>query len=90
MDMLLSTGEQVTIALLCLALQEIGCAARSYTGAQVHILTDSSHSKARIMDRLQDIAPPTAIADAADAITHLESGRTRGKISVTVDTGERG
>ena len=43
-------GEQVTIALLCLALQEIGCDARSYTGAQVHILTDSAHSKARIMD----------------------------------------
>ena len=50
MDVLVSTGEQVTIALLCLALQEIGCDARSYTGAQVHILTDSSHSKARIMD----------------------------------------
>ncbi len=50
MDVLVSTGEQVTIALLCLALQEIGCAARSYTGAQVHILTDSAHSKARIKD----------------------------------------
>ena len=50
MDVLVSTGEQVTIALLCLALQDIGCDARSYTGAQVHILTDSAHSKARIMD----------------------------------------
>jgi aspartate kinase len=50
MDVLVSTGEQVTIALLCLALQEIGCDARSYTGAQVHILTDSAHSKARIKD----------------------------------------
>ncbi|MGD1983604.1 MAG: aspartate kinase [Chromatiaceae bacterium] len=50
MDVLVSTGEQVTIALLCLALQEIGCDARSYTGAQVHILTDSAHCKARIMD----------------------------------------
>ena len=50
MDVLVSTGEQVTIALLCLALHEIGCAARSYTGAQVHILTDSAHSKARIKD----------------------------------------
>ena len=50
MDVLVSTGEQVTIALLCMALQEIGCDARSYTGAQVHILTDSAHSKARIMD----------------------------------------
>ncbi|MGB5649953.1 MAG: aspartate kinase, partial [Sedimenticolaceae bacterium] len=50
MDVLVSTGEQVTIALLCLALHDIGCDARSYTGAQVHILTDSAHSKARIMD----------------------------------------
>jgi aspartate kinase len=50
MDVLVSTGEQVTIALLCMALQKIGCDARSYTGAQVHILTDSAHSKARIMD----------------------------------------
>jgi len=50
MDVLVSTGEQVTIALLCMALHEIGCAARSYTGGQVHIRTDSAHSKARIMD----------------------------------------
>lgn len=50
MDVLVSTGEQVTIALLCMALQAVGCDARSYTGAQVHILTDSAHSKARIMD----------------------------------------
>ena len=40
MDMLLSTGEQTTIALLSMALQAIGCPARSYTGGQVRILTD--------------------------------------------------
>ena len=50
MDVLVSTGEQVTIALLSLALQALGCEARSYTGPQVHILTDSAHSKARIQD----------------------------------------
>ena len=48
MDMLLSTGEQTTIALLSMALQEIGCPARSYTGGQVRILTDDTHMKARI------------------------------------------
>ena len=48
MDVLVSTGEQVTIALLCMALQKIGCEARSYTGSQVRILTDSMHTKARI------------------------------------------
>ena len=50
LDVLLSTGEQVTIALLTMALQELGCAARSYTGAQVHIRTDSAFNKARILE----------------------------------------
>jgi len=49
-DVLVSTGEQVTIALLCIALEEMGAAARSYTGGQVRILTDDSHNKARILD----------------------------------------
>lgn len=49
-DVLVSTGEQVTIALLGMALKERGCDARSYTGSQVHILTDSAHTKARILD----------------------------------------
>ncbi len=48
LDVIVSTGEQVTIGLLALALQEIGCDARSYTGSQVKILTDDSHGKARI------------------------------------------
>ena len=49
-DVLLSTGEQVTIALLSMALSQIGVEAKSYTGSQVHILTDSAHNKARILD----------------------------------------
>lgn len=48
LDVLVSTGEQVTIALLAIALHEEGCAARSYTGGQIRILTDSAHTKARI------------------------------------------
>lgn len=48
LDVLVSTGEQVTIALLAMALEELGCAARSYTGSQIRILTDSAHTKARI------------------------------------------
>ena len=50
LDVLVSTGEQVTIALLCMALEKRGVSARSYTGAQVKILTDSAFSKARIQD----------------------------------------
>ncbi|MBN4080344.1 aspartate kinase [Beggiatoa alba] len=49
-DVLVSTGEQVTIALLTMALHVRGIDARSYTGAQVKILTDGSHTKARIME----------------------------------------
>lgn len=50
MDVLVSTGEQVTTALLCMALAEFGQEARSYTGAQAGIHTDNSYSKARITD----------------------------------------
>ncbi len=50
MDVLVSTGEQVTIALLCMALKAVGQDARSYTGSQVRILTDDSHTKARIQE----------------------------------------
>ena len=50
MDVLVSTGEQVTIALLCIALEATGVSARSYTGGQVRILTDEAHGKARIKE----------------------------------------
>jgi aspartate kinase len=50
MDVLIATGEQVTIALLAMALERIGCPARSYTGYQVHIRTDNVYGKARILE----------------------------------------
>lgn len=50
LDMLLSTGEQVSVALLAMALHELGQSAISFTGAQVGIITDSSHTKAKIID----------------------------------------
>ncbi|PZO40419.1 MAG: aspartate kinase [Shackletoniella antarctica] len=57
MDMLLSTGEQITIALLTMALQALGQEAISLTGAQVGIVTEAEHTRARILkiktDRLQ-------------------------------------
>ncbi len=48
MDLLLSSGERVTSALLALSLQELGYPAQAFTGRQVGIITDSSHTKARI------------------------------------------
>jgi len=50
LDVLLSTGEQVSIALLAMALQKRGCAAISFTGAQLNILTDNKYNKARIQN----------------------------------------
>ena len=48
MDMLLSTGEQVSVALMAMAINALGCKAVSLTGAQIGIRTDSTHTKARI------------------------------------------
>src|SRR5438477_603903 len=48
MDMLLSTGEQISIALMAMAIQNLGHPAISFTGAQIGIVTDSFHTKARI------------------------------------------
>jgi aspartate kinase len=50
LDVLVSTGEQVTIALLCMALHKRGCEATSFTGGQVRILTDTAHTRARIRE----------------------------------------
>ncbi len=50
MDVLISTGEQVTIALLAITLKKLGYKARSYLGFQVPIVTDSAYTKARIID----------------------------------------
>lgn len=50
MDVIISTGEQVTIALLTMALLDRGCDARSYTGAQIRMVTDDVHGKARIKE----------------------------------------
>ena len=61
-DVLLSTGEQVTIALLCMALENLGVAAQSYTGGQVRIVTDNAYNKARITE-----IEPSVLKTALDA-----------------------
>lgn len=64
LDALLATGEQVTTALLCMALEKRGITARSFTGAQAGIRTDSAHNKARILD-----------VDAEALLVHVRRGR---------------
>src|SRR6267142_6885374 len=86
LDVVLATGEQVTIGLLCMALLERGVKARSYTGAQVRILTDNAYTKARILkideERMRsDLAAGTAVVvagfqgvDAQGNVTTLGRG----------------
>lgn len=50
MDMLLTTGERISMALLCMALADVGIEAMSFTGSQVGIITDTSHGKAKILE----------------------------------------
>ena len=50
MDMLLTTGERISMSLLCMALHDAGCDAMSFTGSQVGIITDTSHTKAKILE----------------------------------------
>ncbi|MBN1488592.1 MAG: aspartate kinase [Phycisphaerae bacterium] len=64
MDMLLTTGEQVTIALMAMAIHSVGHEAISFTGGQVGMITDASHSKARIKK-----------IDADRIREHLDAGR---------------
>ena len=64
MDVMIATGEQVTIALLAIALNKIGVLAVSFTGAQVPIVTDSEHGKARILS-----------IDEAKVTTQLKAGK---------------
>jgi aspartate kinase len=70
LDVIASTGEQVTIALLAMALNELGVKARSYTGAQVRVLTDSAFTKARI----QSIDEQRLRADIAEGTVPVVAG----------------
>jgi aspartate kinase len=67
LDMLLTAGERISMALLAMAIQNLGASARSFTGSQAGVITDSTHGKARIID----VTPgriTTAVADGHIAI----------------------
>lgn len=69
LDMLLTTGERISSALLCMALLDLGCDAVSFTGSQVGIITDTSHTKAKILeikgDRVRDALSQGKVAVVA-------------------------
>ncbi|MEV5705394.1 aspartate kinase [Actinoallomurus sp. NPDC052274] len=62
LDMLLTSGERISMALLAMAIANLGHEARSFTGSQAGVITDSKHGKARIID-----VTPSRIRDAIDA-----------------------
>jgi aspartate kinase len=70
LDVIASTGEQVTIGLMAMALKELGLKAKSYTGPQVHVLTDSAFNKARIVE----IDESKVRADLSDGFVVVVAG----------------
>jgi aspartate kinase len=70
LDVVASTGEQVTIGLLAMALKSLGLKAKSYTGPQVHVLTDSAYTKARILE----IDEKKIRADLSDGVIVVVAG----------------
>ncbi len=80
-DVLVSTGEQVTIALLCIALAEIGCPAQSYTGSQIRILTDEAHGKARIQEIETDKIRADLAAGKVVVVAGFQGVTSEGRIT---------
>lgn len=81
LDVLLATGEQVTIALLSMALAKRGVAARSYTGPQVPIVTDSAHTKARILEIGQEALRGELEAGRVVVVAGFQGVDERGNIT---------
>ena len=81
LDVVASTGEQVTIGLLAMALKEIGVDARSYTGAQVRILTDDSFTKARILKIDEDRVRADLDAGVVVVVAGFQGTDSQGNIT---------
>jgi aspartate kinase len=86
LDMLLTTGERVSMALLCMALADIGVEAMSFTGSQVGIITDTSHGKAKILEVKGDRAR-AALADGKVCVVAGFQGVSTAKEITTLGRG---
>ena len=86
LDMLLTSGERISMALLAMAIANLGHEARSFTGSQAGVITDSAHGRARIIDvtpgRIAD-----AVADGQIAIVAGFQGISRGRAITTLGRG---
>jgi aspartate kinase len=86
MDMLLTTGERISMALLCMALHDVGVDAVSFTGSQVGIITDTVHTKAKILEVKGDRVR-AAIADKKVAVVAGFQGISTAKEITTLGRG---
>lgn len=86
MDMLLTTGERISMSLLCMALHDLGCDAVSFTGSQVGIITDTSHGKAKILEVKGDRVR-AALADGKVAVVAGFQGVSTAKEITTLGRG---
>lgn len=81
MDMLLSTGEQVSVALLAMAINDLGVKAVSYTGPQIGIITDGFHTKARILDVNTEILKKALREGAVVVVAGFQGKTSNGEIT---------
>jgi aspartate kinase len=86
MDMLLTTGERISMALLCMALHDVGVDAVSFTGSQVGIITDTVHTKAKILEVKGDRVR-AAVADNKVAVVAGFQGISTAKEITTLGRG---
>jgi aspartate kinase len=75
-DMLLSSGERITMALLCMALAELGVEATSFTGSQAGIITDTAHTRAKILEIRGDRLRQTLAAGGVPVVAGFQGVST--------------
>src|SRR5258708_3061829 len=87
MDMLLSTGERISCALCAMAIHDMGHKAISLTGSQAGVVTDSSHTKARIIDVRPDPSRGTPEAGRVGLVPGFPGGATHNRDAPTLGRG---
>src|SRR4051794_13720552 len=84
LDMLLTAGERISMALLAMAIGNLGLEARSFTGSQAGVITDASHGRARIIDvspgRIRTALDAGAIANVAGFLSGLQGKKENNKL----------
>ncbi|MCL5973354.1 MAG: aspartate kinase, partial [Actinobacteria bacterium] len=81
MDMLLTAGERISVSLLCMALADLGVAAESFTGSQAGIITDTDHTKAKIVEIKPDRIKASLAAGVVPVIAGFQGVSTERNVT---------